>query len=131
MADKPTTIDAYHAAQDETDRAICDRLRAIIDDGLDGAEIGIWYGHPVWKIMGNPIVGYKKLKACIRLLFWSGQSFETPGLTPEGTFKAAELRFTAPAQIDGLPWREWLSEAARIQWDYQNIVKRKGELIRL
>ena len=24
---------------------------------------------------GNPIVGYGKLKACVRLLFWSGQSF--------------------------------------------------------
>ena len=33
-------------------------------------------------------------KDCIRLLFWSGQSFEEPGLAPEGSFKAAEARFT-------------------------------------
>jgi hypothetical protein len=30
---------------------------------------------------GNPIVGYSKLKDCIRLLFWSGQSFDEPNLT--------------------------------------------------
>ena len=92
---------------------------------------GIWHAHPVWFLKGNPIVGYGKLKDCVRLLFWSGQSFETPGLKPEGTFRAAEARFTARSQIDAdLLWR-WLEEARTVQWDYRNIVRRKGRLERL
>ena len=125
------TIDDFHTAQDPADRQICDRLRAEIDRTLNGAESRIWHGHPVWFLEGNPIVGYSKLKHCIRLLFWSGQSFETPGLAPEGKFKAAEQRYTAADQIDPDALRAWLSEARRVQWDYRNIVKRKGKLVRL
>jgi hypothetical protein len=123
------TIAAYNAAQHtELDRAICDALRTIIDGALPDAESKIWHAHPVWFLDGNPIVGYSKLKGSVRLLFWSGQSFETPGLHPEGTFKAAEQRYTSPAQIDESLLRRWLAEARTVQWDYKNLVKRKGEL---
>jgi hypothetical protein len=80
---------------------------------------------------GNPIVGYSKLKDCIRLLFWSGQSFDEPGLAPEGSFKAAEARYTSVAQIAPKDLQRWLEKAIEIQWDYKNIVKRKGKLERL
>ena len=60
--------------------------------GLPDAEQKIWHAHPVWFLNGNPIVGYSKLKECVRLLFWSGQSFDEPGLQKEGSFKAAEKR---------------------------------------
>mgnify|MGYP003346928070 CR=1 FL=1 len=80
---------------------------------------------------GNPIVGYSKLKDSVRLLFWSGQSFTTPGLAVEGSFKAAEVRYTDVAQVKVTPLRRWLREARTIQWDYKNIVKRKGKLERL
>ena len=125
---KPTTIDAYHAAQTPEDWAICDALRTGIDKGLPEAESKIWHAHPVWFLDANPIVGYSKLKSCIRLLFWSGQSFTTPGLKPEGSFKAAERRFTVAAQVADTPLADWLAEARTIQWDYKNIVKRKGRL---
>ena len=128
---KPATIPEWHAAQSETDRAICERLRAIIDAELPEGESKIWHGHPVTFLEGNPIVGYGKLKDCIRLMFWSGQSFAIPGLAPTGTFKAAELRFTDETQIDETALRAWLAESRDIQWDYQNIVKRKGRLERL
>ena len=49
----------------------------------------MWHAHPVWFLDGNPVVGYSKLKDCVRLLFCSGQSFAQPGLKPEGKFKAA------------------------------------------
>ncbi len=130
-AAKPQTIDAYHAAQNQGDREICAALRAIIDSALPDAESKIWHAHPVWFLAGNPVVGYSTLKGCIRLLFWSGQSFTTPGLVPEGTFKAAEKRYTSLDQIDETELRAWLSEARTIQWDYKNIVKRKGVLERL
>lgn len=125
---KPTTIDAYHAAQAEPDRAICNMLRAIIDQHLPDAESKIWHAHPVWFLAGNPIVGYSRLKSSVRLMFWSGQSFKTPGLTPEGSFKAAEIRYTAPEQINSNALGSWLEEARVVQWDYKNIVKRKGRL---
>jgi hypothetical protein len=124
-------IEAYHGAQSDEERVICDTLRRIIDDALPDAQSKIWHAHPVWFLDGNPITGYSKLKNCIRLLFWSGQSFETPGLKPEGTFRAAEARYTAPDQIDEDLLQRWLAEARTVQWDYKNIVKRKGRLERL
>ncbi|MCC1491605.1 DUF1801 domain-containing protein [Cognatishimia sp. F0-27] len=128
---KPTTIDAFHAALPPEDRVICDRLRAIIDGALPDAQSKIWHAHPVWFLSGNPIVGYGRLKSGPRLLFWSGQSFETAGLVPSGRFKAAEIRYGSAAAIKADRLEAWLDEARRIQWDYKNIVKRKGQLLRL
>ncbi|GGH07486.1 hypothetical protein GCM10007420_25230 [Glycocaulis albus] len=125
------SIEAYHGAQSKADRTICDTLRHVIDDALPEAESKIWHAHPVWFLDGNPVTGYSKLKSCVRLLFWSGQSFETPGLKPEGTFKAAEARYTAPEQIDEDLLRRWLAEARTVQWDYRNLIRRKGRLERL
>jgi hypothetical protein len=113
------------------DNAICDRLAEEIDGVLTEAENKIWHAHPVWFLDGNPVVGYGKLKDCVRLLFWSGQSFDEPGLKNEGKFKAAEARFTSVDQIDPTALRRWLAKARDIQWDYMNIVKRKGRLGRL
>jgi hypothetical protein len=122
---------AYNAAQAGEDRWICDALAREIHRGLPQAESKVWHRHPVWFLDGNPIVGYSKLKGCIRLLFWSGQSFDEPGLTPEGSFKAAEARFTSVEQIPRKRLARWLAASIRIQWDYKNIVKRRGTLVRL
>src|SRR5215510_2103533 len=92
----------FNGAQAPIDRAICDLLAAQIDKHLPKAENKIWHAHPVWFLDGNPIVGYSKLKNCIRLLFWSGQSFQEDSLQPEGTFKAAEARYTAASQVKKL-----------------------------
>lgn len=125
----PKDIQAYNAAQ--PDSSLCDALAAAIDRHLKAAESKIWHRHPVWFLDGNPIVGYHTLKGCVRLLFWSGQSFDEPGLVPEGSFKAAEARYTAADQISAKDVKRWLEKAAKIQWDYKNIVKRKGRLERL
>jgi hypothetical protein len=95
------------------------------------AENKIWHAHPVWFLDGNPIVGYHKLKDCIRLLFWSGQSFDEEGLQKEGSFKAAEARYTTAEDINLKDLKRWLKKSKEIQWDYKNIVKRKGKLKRL
>ena len=121
----------YNAKLSATDREIADRLAREIDRGLPDAENRIWHAHPVWFLDGNPIVGYSKLKDSVRLLFWSGQSFEEDGLANEGTFKAAEARYTAVDQIDAKALARWLRKARDIQWDYKNLVKRKGRLERL
>jgi len=135
----PKDILAYNAAQSAGDKRICDALaeainRHLAPGRLPGAENKIWHRHPVWFIDGNPIVGYSKLKDCIRLLFWSGQSFDEPGLEAEGSLKAAEARYTSVDQIVATPGsdlKRWLEKSIEIQWDYKNIVKRKGKLERL
>ena len=122
---------AYNTAQEPETRAVCELLAEQISLGLPEAENKIWHRHPVWFLEGNPIVGYSKLKDCVRLLFWSGQSFAAPGLKPEGKFKAAEARYTTPEQVDAVLLGVWLQESKSVQWDYKNIVKRKGRLERL
>lgn len=121
----------YNQSQDEQDCQICDLLAAEISRHLPEAENRIWHGSPVWFLDGNPVVGYGKLKGCIRLLFWSGQSFEEDGLKGEGKFKAAEARYTAASQVKKKDLTRWLGKARDIQWDYKNIVRRKGRLERL
>jgi hypothetical protein len=125
------SILAYNAAQSADDQPICDTLSKAIDKHLKGAECKIWHRHPVWFIEGNPIVGYSKLKDSIRLMFWSGRSFDEPGLEAEGGFKTAGMRYTSADQIVAKDLKRWLAKSADIQWDYKNIVKRKGKLIRL
>jgi hypothetical protein len=124
-------VQAYNNSQPSEEKAICDLLAKEIDAGLPDAENKIWHAHPVWFLDGNPIVGYSKSKAGIRLLFWSGQSFDEDGLQKEGSFKAAEARYTEAGQIKKADLKRWLKKARGIQWDYKNIVKRKGVLERL
>ncbi len=124
-------IQVYHDSLSKEDANICDVLAAEIDRALPDAESKIWHRHPVWFLGGNPIVGYHKLKDCVRILFWSGQSFEEDGLEKEGSFKAAEARYTSTDQINEKDLVRWLKKSKKIQWDYKNIVKRKGKLERL
>ena len=121
----------YNKALAKPDRAICDLLAREIEQALPEAENKVWHAHPVWFLDGNPVVGYSKLKDCVRLLFWSGQSFDEEGLAKEGTFKAAEARYTAAAEVNRKDLKRWLKKARDIQWDYKNIVRRKGRLVRL
>ena len=124
-------IRKYNAAQKADARAICDALAEAIDAGLKGSESKVWHGAPVWFIDGNPVVGYWVRKKDVQLLFWSGQSFEEPGLKPEGKFKAAEVRLSRAAELDARDLKRWLRKAKSIQWDYKNIVKRRGALEKL
>ena len=124
-------IRAYNAALEASDQAICDLLARQIDAALPEAECKIWHRHPVWFLQGNPVAGYSKLKDSVRLLFWSGQSFDEPALANEGSYKAAEARYTAVDEVDTAALQRWLGKAREIQWDYRNLVKRKGKLERL
>ncbi len=121
----------YNQAQAEQEQLICQLLAQQIDAALPEAENKIWHAHPVWFLDGNPVVGYSKLKGGIRLLFWSGQSFAEAELKPEGSFKAAEKRYNHSCQINTDDLQRWLAKARDIQWDYKNLVRRKGQLERL
>ncbi len=124
-------ISEYNNSLEVDDKQICESLANSIDAALKNTESKVWHGHPVWFINGNPIVGYSKRKIGVQLLFWSGQSFDEPGLEPEGTFKAADARYIQVDQINMADLNRWLKKSKTIQWDYKNIVKRKGVLEKL
>ncbi len=129
---KHENIEDFNESQSETDRQICNLLKQEIDRNLPHAESKIWHRHPVWFLDGNPIVGYSKLKDCVRLMFWSGADFSEPELIPgTGKFKDASIRYTDTDQIDTQALRRWLKKSQDIQWDYKNIYKRKGRLVRI
>ena len=122
----------FHQKQTEPERQICERLYKLINQYLPEAENKVWHAHPVWFLEGNPIVGYSKLKAGIRLMFWSGRDFEEDKLHPgTGKFKDASILFTSVDNVKEDELKRWIEKSSGIQWDYKNIVKRKGRLIRL
>ena len=129
-ADPPDDIAAYHRAQSERARVVCDALAARIRATLPDAEGKVWHRHPVFFLTGNPVVGYSVHAEGVRLLFWSGQSFDEPALRPVGRFQAAEARFATVHDLDDDTLRRWLAKARDIQWDYQHVAKRKGVLVR-
>ena len=125
-------IEKYHAQLSPADRAICERLKGEITRGLRGAEAKVWHALPLNVLVGNPIVGYSRQKAGIRLMFWSGADFDEPGLDVlGGKFKDASRFYTDAAEIKPAVLKRWLTKARKIQWDYKNIVKRRGKLVRI
>lgn len=125
-------IRIYNSQLNQEDQAICDMLAEEISQHLPDAENKIWHAHPVWFIEKNPIVGYSRQKAGIRLMFWSGSDFEEEKLKIIGSkFKDASIYYNSISQIDKNDLKRWLEKSIKIQWDYKNIIKRKGILIRL
>lgn len=125
-------IQAYNNSQTDEDQAICELLMKEINLHLSEAESKIWHRHPVWFLDGNPIVGYSKEKKGIRLMFWSGKSFDEDGLNVRGEkFKDASIFYNSTDEIKTKELKRWLDKSRKIQWDYKNIVKRKGLLERL
>ena len=125
-------IKNYNDALSASDKAICDLLAREIDRAMPEAENKIWHAHPVWFIDENPIVGYSRQKPGIRLMFWSGADFEENALAVRGKkFKDASMFFNAVSEVDSKALKRWLRKSKDIQWDYKNIVKRKGRLERL
>lgn len=125
-------IQSYNDKQTPSDIEICDLLAGIIDRELAGSESKIWHSHPVWFLDGNPIVGYSKQKKGIRLMFWSGADFEEESLNVKGEkFKDASVFYNHIAEIKSKDLKRWLNKSKEIQWDYKNIVKKKGQLEKL
>jgi hypothetical protein len=125
-------IVTYNAGLPAAQRAVAEALAAAFDAQLPGAESKIWHRHPVWFLAGNPIVGYSLQKPGLRLMFWSGASFDEPGLNvPGAKFQDASVFLQHLAELQALPLERWLAKAQRIQWDYRNLVRRKGRLERL
>src|SRR5262245_53895650 len=123
---------AYSKSFSKDEKAICSLLAEEIDRNLPKAENKIWHRHPVWFLDGNPVAGYSKLKDGIRLMVWSGASIDEEKLKPgTGKFKDASIMYTSAEDVNTSDLKRWLSKSKKIQWDYKNVVKRKGVLIRL
>ncbi|HMQ07034.1 MAG TPA: DUF1801 domain-containing protein [Saprospiraceae bacterium] len=125
-------IHFFNQSQSKEYAVICDHLASMIDQYLSGTESKIWHRHPVWFLDGNPIVGYSIQKPGVRLMFWSGADFDESDLNVLGKkFKDASVFYKHISDIDNETLKRWLKKSMEIQWDYKNIVKRKGELLRL
>ena len=123
-------IQKYNSSQTESDQEICSKLSELITYFLSFTEAKIWHSHPVWFIDGNPIVGYSKQKKGIRLMFWSGKSFQEEKLNVEGVkFQDSSIFYNDVAEISDEDLLRWLKKSENIQWDYKNLIIRKGELI--
>lgn len=125
-------IITYNSQQPEPFNEICDLLSLSISNELIESESKIWHAHPVWFLDGNPIVGYSKQKKGIRLMFWSGADFDEENLSVRGQkFKDASIFYNHVSEVNSKELIGWLKKAREIQWDYKNIIKRKGKLERL
>lgn len=127
----PDAIREYHEKLEPAYAQIGEKLAALIAAHLPESEGKVWHGHPVWFIEGNPLTGYNMQKNGLQLLFWSGQDFSETELLPLGKFKAASKIYTDIKEVDENKLKIWLEKSRDIQWDYKNIVRRKGKLERL
>lgn len=126
------SVSEYNSIQVASAKEVCELLEAGITQSLKKSESKIWHGTPVWFLDGNPIVSYSVRKSGkVALMFFSGQSFEEEQLSPVGKFKAAEICYVDASEIKSTHLKRWLKKAIEIQWDYKNIVKRKGVLKRV
>ena len=65
-------------------------------------------------------------------MFWSGADFEEDDLDTRGDkFKDASIFYNSVEEIDATKIKKWLKKSENIQWDYKNLVKRKGKLEKL
>lgn len=123
---------AYNCSLNDADERICSLLFELICGELKNAERKIWHAHPVWFLYENPTVGYSKQKKGIRLMFWSGADFDEDQLGVRGEkFKDASIFYNDVHEIDTEVVLRWLKKSREIQWDYKNLIKRKGKLERL
>ena len=125
-------IKSYNNQQTAMDKEICDLLASTIGSELTEAESKIWHAHPVWFLDNNPTVGYSKQKNGIRLMFWSGADFNEVNLNIKGKkFKDASKFYNNKSELETNDLIGWLKKSREIQWDYKNLVKRKGKLEKL
>lgn len=65
-------------------------------------------------------------------MFWSGQGFDEAKLDVRGEkFKDASIFYNVVNEINLKELKRWLKKSKQIQWDYKNLIKRKGKLERI
>lgn len=65
-------------------------------------------------------------------MFWSGADFGEKNLSVRGEkFKDASIFYLNLSEIKTDEVNCWLKKSREIQWDYKNLIKRKGKLEKL
>lgn len=124
-------IEAYIQGLDDSAASLAIELSNKFNQALPDSEAKVWHGHPVWFLDGNPIVGFSLKKAGFEVLFWSGKSFKVDGLKPVGKYQAASLPISTSDDVESVKLDTALLESIAVQWDYKNLVKNRGELVKL
>jgi uncharacterized protein YdhG (YjbR/CyaY superfamily) len=90
----PQEVDDYLAALDEPKRSTLDALRKTIMEIVPGAEQGISYGVPAFKVQGKAVAGFAAFKNHLTYVPHSGSVLATlpDNTAPYETSKGA-LRF--------------------------------------
>ncbi len=114
-------IQEYNSKLDDSHREIAQGLCDLVSQALPNAEGKVWHGHPVWFLDGNPIAGYNLKKSGIEVLFWSGKSFATAGLSPVGKYQAAGIAIETADDVDKVT--PFMAEAGSVQWNYKDLPK--------
>jgi hypothetical protein len=122
--DGGAAIDAYSRARPPGVRAICARLRGLIDAELPKADSKVWHGSPVWFLDDNPVVGYSATKKGVSLLFWNGRALGEAELEPVGKYRAAQAVFGDAAELDAKVIRRWLKKAKSDVFDSRAFFKK-------
>jgi len=120
-------IARYSLAQSPSFRAICDKLRELIEAAIPKAESKVWHGSPVWFIDDNPVVGYSTTAKSVNLLFWNGQAFGETVLKPVGKYGAAQATFGDVNEINPTVIRGWMKKAKSNVFDSRAFFKKKRE----
>jgi hypothetical protein len=125
----------YNNTQSENYKQVCDFLLQEITTyfkNIKNVEGKIWHGSPVWFMDENPILSYTKQKKGVKLMFFSGADFEEKKFElGSGKFKDAGIFYSDVKEILKKDLKSWFKKAKKIQWDYKNVVKRKGTLVKL
>jgi hypothetical protein len=125
------TILVYNNSQTDQMEKICTILKHEIETYIPQASAKLYHSNPVWFIDDNPIVGYDVAGDRVNLLFWSGQSFQAEGLKATGKFEAAGTFFNSEGSVNKQQLRQWLEESVAVQWNYRDLRKNNGELLRI
>jgi len=65
-------------------------------------------------------------------MFWSGADFDVENLNVKGQkFKDASIFYNHVSEVNTKELILWLQKSREIQWNYKDLVKKKGKLERL
>jgi hypothetical protein len=107
-----TTVDSYVAAVPSTLLAIAATLQEMLSAEL-ASDGTLWHGHPVWKIAGAPVAGFKVFPSHVTFMIWRGSEIDDPSgrLRPSGSRGMASVTVADVGGIDGALFAEWLRQA--------------------
>ncbi len=106
-------VDAYFAAQKPSDRALLDRLRAIVLKALPDAQPALKWGAPFYLVNGKNITSMAAFKEHVSINFFAPPEVlidPTGRLEGEGKGNRA-LKVRAVADIDPVAITRWLKAA--------------------